>query len=313
MVKVYVNEEKSFYMDGFLNKNLLDFKKKLQNDDDYVMIVDGAERSGKTVLAQQCAWVVDPSFTHERMCFTVEEFTEQIKKAQKGQCVVFDEGYRGFSSAKWADKLNVLMQTTMMEVGQKNLFLIIVSPSFFMLSKYIAMFRSRSLLHVYRKNGNRGYFAAFGDREKQLLYLKGKVNMSYSGKGVPRAKFVGRFLNQYLINEEEYRKKKLNSLNKLGDKPEGRSYNENIEKRNEFIVNLFLQGKKTSEIESILEATGNHLGRDGILLAIRNYKNSILKDTNANVTKNVRPKKKDSIFSFNDGKFSKPSNDEEEE
>lgn len=83
-------------------------------------------------------------------------------------------------------------------------------PSFFDLDRYVALWRSRALIHVYfAENFQRGYFAFYDIDLKKYLYIEGKKYYSYSK---PRPNFIGRFTNYYCVNEKDYRKKKYESL-----------------------------------------------------------------------------------------------------
>jgi energy-coupling factor transporter ATP-binding protein EcfA2 len=205
------NEKRKLYMDNYLHKSISSkiIPKIKKKDFDWVWVVDGGEGSGKSVLAQQLAKVLDPNFNIDRMCMTPKEFTKAILRAKKGQCVVFDEAFTGLSSRASLTEINKLLVSLMMEMRQKNLFVIIVMPTFFLLDRYVALFRARGLFHVYLKGGKRGRWIYFNNKKKKLLYLMGKKLYDYSK---PRSSFRGRFMDQYTINEGEYRKKKGEAL-----------------------------------------------------------------------------------------------------
>jgi len=204
MTIVNFSDGKYCYMDDILYNEIQNTKKKISNDDDRVFLVDGMERGGKSVFTQQLAKTFDPTFTHERMCFTEEEFAHWIDTAGKGEAVVYDEAYRGLGSDKWADKVARVIRGKMMEMGQKNLVVFIVCPNFFLLHKYVALHRSWGLFHIYTKTGQRGFWAYFNRKTKQILYIKGKKTLSYNGKDFPQATLIGRFNNQYVIDEVIY-------------------------------------------------------------------------------------------------------------
>lgn len=216
MVSVVFKDDRSCYMDNRLYDLILESKREILKDDDRVFLVDGLERSGKSVLTQQVARVYDHTFTYIKMCFTEEEFLTAIDTSEPVTCVVYDEAYRGLGSDKWAGAINKVLKAKMMEMGQKNLIVFIVCPSFFMLSSYVAVHRSWGLFHVYRKNGERGYWCYFNKTDKQILYFKGKKTFSYTGKGYPDASLLGRFYDQYVIDEVEYRKRKAESYKDFG-------------------------------------------------------------------------------------------------
>lgn len=204
---------KSFYMDDWLNKKLdagQDIVRK--KDEDLVIAVDGEEGSGKSVFSMQLAKRLDPSFCVERVAMNAQQFRDCIMKANKCQAIVFDEAFSGLSSRGALSEINKLLVELMMEMRQKNLFIIIVMPTFFLLDRYVALWRARALFHVYRHKGKRGYWIFFGKTEKKLLYLYGKKDYAYVGRNIPTSRRRGRFLNQYVIDEVVYRGKKRDSF-----------------------------------------------------------------------------------------------------
>lgn len=204
-----------------LKKNLV------KNDEDAVFITDGMERSGKSVFTLQQAAFIDPSicdYTKDpelsRICFSAEEFLEAIKTAKKGQCIVFDEAFRGLSSKKARSKVNNAIVEAMMEMGQKNLVIFIVLPTFFLLELYAAVLRSKALFHVTKmKNSNKRYFKVINRAKKAWLYNQGaRKGWNY---GV-YTRFKDSFPKKYPFGaefERRYRAKKLASLQAIGTQP----------------------------------------------------------------------------------------------
>lgn len=217
MVKVEVVNPKTkekyvFYMDGLYKKDLDRIKKKvLRKDSDYVLVFDGLEGSGKTTIAIQTAIYLDPTMDLDRICFTPEEFSRAIVKASKGQCVIYDEAYTGLASRTALSEINHLLVSQMMEMRQKNLFVFVCIPTFYLLDKYVALWRARGLVHIYEMKGKRGYFRIYNRKKKRLLYLNPKGKRDYSYSHI-RTKRKGRFLEGYIINEGKYREKKRKAL-----------------------------------------------------------------------------------------------------
>jgi len=170
--------------------------------------------SGKSLLAQQCAKFVDPTFTLDRVCMTGKEFLLTIDKAEKGQAVILDEAYKDLDSAQSQRKMQGVLKHAMAEMGQKNLFVFIVLPSFFELTKYVSIHRSIALLHVYTgKSLTRGFFTFYGKKKKQRMYMRGKKYLAYCEK----ADFWGRFSSKYVLDEQAYRDKKADALKLFGE------------------------------------------------------------------------------------------------
>lgn len=209
MVKVYPNTEFEFYMDSYLKDNLDRAKTIIKKDWDMVFAVDGVEGGGKSVFAQQAAFYCDPTLSLDRIVFTPEDFRKAIMEAQPYQAVIYDEAYTGLSSRATMSTINRVLVSMLAEIRQKNLFVFVVMPTFFDLDKYVALWRSRALFHIYTSDFNRGFFGFYNMDKKKDLYILGKKFYSYKK---PTPNFIGRFTNKYTVNEVEYRKKKKDSL-----------------------------------------------------------------------------------------------------
>lgn len=200
----------SWIKERFDNKVLPDLEK---NDKDCIIAIDGEEGSGKSWLALQWAKYIDPSFNLNRVVFTPEEFRDAIYKAKKGQSIVFDEAFTGFSSRAGLSSVNKTLVSLMMQVRQKNLFIVIVLPTFFLLDKYISLFRTRILVHVYQNKGRRGFFRVYSKFKKRELILNRKARTySYGVSTKKKGRFYGVFALGDEIEEKKYRENKLKSL-----------------------------------------------------------------------------------------------------
>lgn len=189
----------------------------LEKDWDRVYLIDGNEGAGKSLLGLQLGYFFDKTLDISRITFSGQEFSKAIANAKKNQVVIFDEAFNGLSSSGATSKLNRLLVSKLMECRQKNLFIIIILPTIFLLQKYAAIFRSKGLFHVYSlKNGTRGYYKYYNYQSKKLLYLLGKKMYSYQKPYIGKS---WRFLGKYPINEEEYRKKKVMTQSFEEDSP----------------------------------------------------------------------------------------------
>lgn len=211
IIKYYLDPRLKRSMD---EKIIPDLQKK---DKDCFLAVDGNEGAGKSTLALQIAKYVDPTFNLSRVVFDAETFREAIYKAKKGQAIVFDEAFTGLSSRASLSGINRALISLMMQMRQKNLFVIMVLPTFFLLDKYAAIFRSRALIHVYESSGRRGYFKLYNQKLKKNLYLLGKATYSYSGaKWKVNTSYKGRFYGVFALGDDKidkkYRAKKAKAL-----------------------------------------------------------------------------------------------------
>ena len=200
-----------FSMDSYLVDNLNIAKDVIKNDWDFCFIVGGIEGSGKSTLAQQCAYYCDPTFNMSRITFTPMEFEAAILKADKYQAIVYDEAYTGLSSRGVMTGINKSIVNRLAEIRQKNLFLFVVMPTFFDLDRYVAIWRSRALIHIYTgEDWSRGFYEFYNVERKKNLYLTGKKLYHYDKD---LRNFWGTFSRRYVVDELEYRNRKLQAMN----------------------------------------------------------------------------------------------------
>lgn len=214
----------TYYMDNRMLKNLEEkvipaLEKK---DKDRVIVIDGAEGSGKSTFAFQIGKKVDPTLDLSRVVFNADDFREAVYKAKKGQCIIYDEAFTGLSSRSSLSGINRALVSLMMQMRQKNLCVIIVLPTFFLLDKYVALFRTVALIHVYEVKGRRGYFRVYARKAKKLLFLLGKQTYSYQHKKI-HTPFKGRFYGVFALGDEKeeqkYRAKKARALEDTEKEP----------------------------------------------------------------------------------------------
>jgi hypothetical protein len=200
-------------------------------DDDKVYVIDGRERSGKSVFTMQQAGAIDPSIFDEavatgrldRICFTGDELLKAIRNTKSDKrhtkVVIFDEAFRGLASSSVLSKTNRLIVQALMEMGQNNLVLFIVLPSFFLLDRYPAILRSNALFHIKKSiKSNRRKFYIYNFNTKARLY-----NMDrQKAWGYPiKSRRSGNFYNKYpggKVFEEMYRAKKLKAFREIEGK-----------------------------------------------------------------------------------------------
>lgn len=266
-------EESSFYLDGKLKTQLDKIRKRIQKkDSDYVLIIDGEEGSGKSVFAMQICKYVDPTFNTNRVYFNGNSFHEGVIASDKCKAHQFDEAFIGLSSRTALSEINHLLNSLIMQMRQKNLFVCIVLPSIFILDKYPAMFRSKALIHIYFRNGKRGNFVVFNRRKKNQLILKGKKEFSYM---YVKSGFRGRFTDKYVIPEQEYRDKKLQALQ---EKPKHTKQDE-FKARSDYLS--YLLHKKHNypaiKISKLLKQNGMQLDNSYLSRLFRNFSKNPVK------------------------------------
>lgn len=206
-----------FYMDETLKKNLDEIKKAVTNDWDFVLVIDGIERAGKSVFAQQLAYYLDPTLNIDRIVFSPEEFRKVCLKANKYEVIIYDEAITGGNIRQAMDKINIAINSMLGQIGQKNLFIIVVLPTFYDLDRYIALFRSRVLFHIYAKSfTDRGYLNVYKNNKNKIWsYFRKTFYYPENMKD-----FRCQFTDTYAVSEVEYREKKALSLTKIDEKGE---------------------------------------------------------------------------------------------
>lgn len=209
------HDTRGLYIDGYLKSNFDIGKREIKNNWDMIFAVDGYEGSGKSVLTQQLAFYCDPTLNLDSIVFNPEDFKKAIDNAKKFQAIIYDEAYGGLSSKGAMTAVNRALVQKLTVIRRKNLFVFIVAPTFFDLVKYIAIWRTRALIHVYADdNFQRGFFKFYDIEKKKDLFLKGKDTYDYR---VEKPNFYGRFTNVWIVDEEEYDKKKEATSNTIDD------------------------------------------------------------------------------------------------
>lgn len=199
------------YINEFLKRKMDNILKIQEKGWDAVFLIDGIEGSGKSTLSFICAWYL----THGKLkmrniCEGSIDATEKLGNLPDKSILIIDEGSIMFSSKDTMAKEQKNLIKILNVIRQKRMVLIIVSPLFFDLNKYISVSRSLFLLHVYAdRQLNRGRFAYYGTYKKKKLYYDGKKKYN---NYVVKSLWNGRFLDFKLPFDDEYQKLKRRSL-----------------------------------------------------------------------------------------------------
>lgn len=196
--------------------------------------------SGKSTFAQQLGTYVDPTLDLSRVCMTADEFKKAVMKADKAQCVIYDEAVTGLSAGESITRVGRLLKSLMMQMRQKNLFVIVILPSLFEFNKYAVLSRARSFFHVYERGDRMGFFVGYNRKDMRMLYLKGKKTHSY----LIKSKFTGRFFGKYTVPDDDYRKKKEDALLDMEDTDGRTGESKFAYERKIFLANFYLTLKK---------------------------------------------------------------------
>ena len=208
MVKI----EEDKYMDGFLKQNLDLLIEAVNKNWDGILYLSGYEGDGKSTLASQLGYYFDKTINLDRVVFTSRQFLEACLNAKPKQCIIFDESYLTFSNRSLFNEMTRILISMLTMIRKKQLFVIIVSPTFFDIVKYIAIHRARALIFVYAKGLERGYFAFYNRLRKQELYVKGRRD---NNMYVVNPNFKGRFTKWFPFSVKDYDAKKESAIQEL--------------------------------------------------------------------------------------------------
>lgn len=208
LIELTINK-RTFKIHDWLKEKLDNIKKIQSKGWDAIFLIDGIEGSGKSTLEITCAWYLsDGKITLYNLCTGSKDAIEKLKNLPDGSVMMIDEGSLLFASNDAMKREQRDLIKILNVIRQKRMVLIITSPSFFRLNRYISVDRSRFLLHVYTaKDLERGRFSYFGEKKKRLLFELGKKNFNSYSK--PKSNFVGRFVDFNPFGKDYLETKKL--------------------------------------------------------------------------------------------------------
>lgn len=253
-------------MDGRLDRELRTrvYPDLMKHDKDNVFLIDGSEGTGKSkfgdIMGAHAALNMGCDYDIDSVCLAPEEFRNRIQDCPNRSVVIYDEAHRGMGSKRALSEINNILVDLMMEMRQKNLFVLIIMPTFFLLEKYAALFRSKGLFHVYEKNRKRGFWVFYNEKNKKKLYVLGKKLLDYNVMSYPS--YRGKFYNQYCIDEAEYRAKKL----KVFQQRPSLTKAEHFKEQRDILIRLIYEKFNTNKTKftEIMRKTGINLKREMI-------------------------------------------------
>ena len=209
MTKVTI-KGKTFSIDGYLKSNLDIAKKSVQKKWDCVFIIDGAEGTAKSTLAQMIGYyLTDGNFNVDSIVFTAEDFMKKVDTAKAGECIVLDEFVLMGMSSDGATTMQKALVKKFTLIRKKSLFICLVIPYLYLLKKYFVISRARFLIHCYTPDFiKRGFFKFYNYDQKNYLFINSCQFWNY-----PKTcdySFVSTFSDYtgMFVNQEEYENKK---------------------------------------------------------------------------------------------------------
>ncbi len=217
MVKLEYPGIVPYSMDGYLHTNFSDVKKIVEEKkQSFILVNDGRTGLGKTTFSFQQAMFFaggdKKKFNLNHVLFDPEPSFEIVSNAKKGDVFVFDEAVI-FNSRSALSKYNKTMLLLLSTIRSKQIYIILNLPSFFDLDRAITMDKAYMLIHLYGKHfGDKGNYLVFDDKRMKNLYLFGKKTYNY---GCVKPNFFSSFNKPFVLDEDEYEKKKKIAVKKM--------------------------------------------------------------------------------------------------
>lgn len=275
MIKV---TDKEYWIDTKIKSHLDNYVYNAKDDWDFVFIVTGSgkTRVGKSCLACQLAYYfaysLGTKFDINNIVFSGEELIERAKKYPKNSVFVYDEARAELDSKKALLKVNQYLYDFFAECGMLNHIIILVLPDFFELKRSLALGRSAALFNVTSVKKlvkekeqtfvkfQRGLYFYYNEDAKRLLYLKGKK--AFDDYGSVKAGQWGNFYDVWVVDEEEYNRKKIAFINRLR---EVERQDERIGQRDVMIRYVYHTMKlREIDISNLFKANGFTISRQTI-------------------------------------------------
>lgn len=283
MVTYALKNGKSIYLDGFIMRQLDSVVYNIDKDWDFVIIITGDRmvRTGKSVLGMTvCAYLADRlnvPYTIDNVYFDGDKMIKDAINKPKFSIHHLDEAGKEFRRSGKMRHFQDNLVDYLEQCGQLNQIFVLVLPDFFKLREDIAVARSEHLINVYRRTEKitkkmygedtarpvdkftRGYFQFFDRKRKTILYDKATTTKR-KNYFLTKANFIGRFTNNYPIDQEAYREKKMTYLKELEQtQADERTPTHKADIiRDTMIIKMHKDKKKTKEIREYLNKEYNY-------------------------------------------------------
>jgi hypothetical protein len=183
MTKVDFDAE--YLLDPKMVSNLRKIKQYLREDHDWVTIIHGPERGGKSTLGHECNAIVDDEYDTAHVVFPTSELRYAIAKSPKYRAIQQDEGAETWLSGDANTADTKKMVKSFMQIGAKNLYFSICLPDAGALNRYMKTHRVNCVLRVMK----RGVFAFYSAKRAKTI----KKDNNTKKVIWPRPNFVGYF------------------------------------------------------------------------------------------------------------------------
>ena len=150
----------------------------------------------------------ETKFNLDNVVFTAQQFEKAVTTLPPKSAILWDEAVFGAMATEWSTIVNRTITKLMVTIRKKQLFINVIVPWIYMLQPYLAVGRTRALIHTVTPDGiQRGHFRFYDYVGKQQLYFKNKKFYTYYGV---KEVFKGTFAksDNLFYDEDEYDKKK---------------------------------------------------------------------------------------------------------
>ena len=188
-------------------------RRSLLRGENFVGIITGKTRSGKSFTALRIAMEIDPNFTIDNVVFSAQEFMELLHsgKLKQGSIIIWDEAGVGIATRDWYSILNKSINYVLQTWGHQSIGLLLTVPDFSFVDsqtrrlcniyfKTLKLIRSRNVARL------KAYYLSpmeTSDTKKvRPRYTIGgkKLDIEYMEVQKPPTKLV----NKYLKKKEEF-------------------------------------------------------------------------------------------------------------
>lgn len=207
--------EGAYRIEDELYDNLKVLPKRIAKDSDVLGIFVGSPGDGKSTIAQQCAYLLDPSLSIESIKWSFEDYVKYSiglfeRKQSKGKAIIHDEGRESLSALSMMANRTRKFMNFLYENRQMNMYQFIITGDYFDLPKSIVMQRGTFLIWVHEDGEfDKGFFKFFSKEKMRKLYIYGKKERDMTASNYD---FRGTFPRFYTVDEDAYRAMKKDSL-----------------------------------------------------------------------------------------------------
>jgi hypothetical protein len=155
----------------YLERTAKRIANNLRRDWDALIVIDGEEGSGKSVLALQLCRCLDSNFTLKNVVYRYSDLLERIERLPKYSAILHDEMGLSAFNREAMTRANRELVKSLMVCRNQNKALVACVPNFWMLDPYVRNHRTSLWIHLAQKEymGNkiRG-FAEFRFKKENI-------------------------------------------------------------------------------------------------------------------------------------------------